>query len=529
VRDYEPIMIRSAAALACVLVATGCSGSSSSSSASPAPTDDAGADAGGPLALAPGDVAEVPVTDGVARATFDAHDTNEQYVVVVASTRFDTSGAELPWSVATDAAPDGASDPAGAGAALVTGCSLSADAWKAASIAPETPPSGTAVVEGATKTLHAPTPTGFEDIDVKAIAVSKSAVVWADVTAAHPATLDTAFVSQFLTDFESTILPRERSVFGVESDLDGDGHIALVFTPLTNKTAVAFFTGCDLDKWVGCAATNAGEYLWLTPPNAIQPPYNTPNAIKEILTHELSHLIHFNRKVVRNKLSDWTDSGYMVEGIGGFAQDAIGPQAGNLYVAQAGLDGIDQFSLGDTLVDGTPYDPPRDGVMRGGSYLFVRWLYDRAGGDTALSDGTVEGRGGPALVRALLDSPDSVATTLPVATKSAMADIGVDFYTALAMSNRDEAGGVAPTNACFSYLPVQIDPVTGKQRGADVFAKYHGTQMNGVAVAKGTSGTVRAGGVAYATISPPASGAPMSVAVTVDAKASPRVRIGRLH
>lgn len=67
--------------------------------------------------------------------------------------------------------------------------------------------------------------------------------------------------------------------------------------------------------------------------------------------------------------------------------------------------------LRDVLVDDTPYDMARDGVMRGGSYLFVRWLYDRAGGDTAKSDGTIEGHGGPAFLRAVLEAPASVATS----------------------------------------------------------------------------------------------------------------------
>lgn len=353
--------------------------------------------------------------------------------------------------------------------------------------------------------------------------------MWKDVTPAHPATLDDAFVSQFLTDFEDLILPRERAVFGVESDLDGDGHVSLVFTPLTYETAVAFFTGCDLVKSAGCPTSNAGEYLYLTPPNAIAPPYNTPNAIKEILTHELSHLVHFNRKVLRNRATEWMDSGYMIEGVGAFAQDAIGPQAGNLYVTQAGLAGIAQFSLGDVLLDGTPYDKSRDGVMRGGSYLFVRWLYDRAGGDTAKPDGTIEGRGGPAFLRAVLDAPESVSKALPTVTKASQADLAIDFYTALAMSNRDEAGGAAPTNPCFSFLPIETDPVTQRQRGADPFGEFHGMKMGGPALTKEKSGKLYAGGVTYVTVASPAGSSTLDLGVTVDAKAQPRVRVGRVR
>lgn len=480
---------------------------------------------GGPLALAPGDVAELPVQSGTAGARIATPGGNEKYVLVLASTRFDTSGDQLAYSVKLDAAPDGAS------ATPVTGCSVSTDPWSTTNVPKETAPSGTAVTVGTTRTINVQRAVGFETIQAKAIAVGKSAVVWADVTPAHPANLDTTFVNQFLSDFEDTILPRERTVFGMESDLDGDGHISLVFTPLTYDTAVAFFTGCDLVDAGGCLTTNHGEYLYLTPPDAIAPPYNTPNAIKEILTHECSHLINFNRKVLLNKLSSWPDSSYMDEGVGAFAQDAVGPQAGNLYVAMAGLDQIDQFSLGETLMDGAQYDLNRDGALRGGSYWFVRWLYDQAGADTANTDGTITNKGGISFFRALLDAKTSIAKDLPGETQASASDIAMDFYTTLAMSNRDETGGVAPTDPCFAYQPIATDPVWQTQRGANIYAKFHGMQMNGPKTqpAATADGKLLAGGVEYLDVDAKSGQSELDLTVTVDPKAQARVRIGRVR
>lgn len=509
-------------------------GCSSSPAGSAAATDGgggsagaAGADAGpsGPLALAPGEVAEIATSAGSASVRIATPAGDEQFVLVLASTRFESGAPDSTYSLGPGT-PDDAST-----ASIASGCSLGTDPWQTTPVPAETPPSGTAVAVGDTRTITVQRAIGVEAIQAQAIAVGKSAVVWADVTPAHPANLDTAFVDQFLTDFEDTILPRERAVFGMESDQDKDGHIALVFTPLTYQTAVAFFTGCDLASITGCPASNHGEYLYLTPPDTIAPPYNTPAAIKEILAHECSHLIHFNRKVLRNGLSIWPDSSYLIEGVGGFAQDVVGPQAGNLYVTQAGLDGIDQFSLGDTLVDFAQYDTQRDGVLRGGSYLFVRWLYDRAGSDVANPDGTITGKGGPALMRALLDAPDSVATLLPTAAKAPIGDIATDFYTALAMSNRDEIGGVAPTNPCFAYLPASTDPVWARQRGCDVYAQFHGMQMNGPAIqqADAVDGQLRAGGVEYVEIDATAGQPELDLSLTLDASALPRVRIGRIR
>jgi hypothetical protein len=74
--------------------------------------------------------------------------------------------------------------------------------------------------------------------------------------------------------------------------------------------------------------------------------------------------------------------------------------------------------------------------------------------------------------------------------------------------------------------------VTGKQRGADVFAQFHGMQMNGVAMTDARTtpaGTVRVGGAAYVTVSPAAAGAPLALTVKADPGLLPRVRVGRLR
>src|SRR5581483_11569183 len=221
------------------------------SCSSPSTPADAGTDSGmtmpdtGALfALAPGEVAEIALQDGVGGERIATPSGTEKFVAIVGSTRFDGAKAAAPYSIATDSAQNAGPST------IVTDCSIKSDAWKNQPLPSETPPSGTTVMVGAKKTIQMSTSNGPENIDVQAIAVSKTAVVWADVTQAHPANLDMTFVTQFLVDFDDIIIPRERTIFGVESDFDGDGHIGLVFTPLTYQTAVAFFTQCDLQQ--GC-------------------------------------------------------------------------------------------------------------------------------------------------------------------------------------------------------------------------------------------------------------------------------------
>lgn len=503
--------------LAAATALTACSSDKKTPAAPTTAVPDAGTTiTTGPIALAAGEVAEIEVVEGRAQARFTTSDP-QSLLLIVGSTKLESSAGTLTYSTTLEAEGDDT------GIKKLDACALSP--WSEAKASAETAPSGTAPAVGTTKKMSFSSGITSETIDVRAAAVGERAIVWVDETPAHPATLEKAFVDEFLADFESTILPRLRTLFGMESDLDGDGRISLVFSPLTKNQAVAFFTGCDLAKLKGCGAGNSGEYLYLTPPANIDPPYNTPAAIKETLAHELGHLLHFNRKVLRNKLTSWPDGSYMIEGFGGFTQDVSGYQAGNFYVAQAGLEKIDDFSLADVYGNRQDYDSKRDGVLRGGGYWFVRYLYDRGGGDDVASSGALVDNGGPSLLRAWLDAPSSISEG--IAARAKPEDVAMDFYTALALSNESKSGAVDPKNACFSFLPAKLDPLTNRQRGGDPRAEFHGQKLTGpkTKALASADGKLRAGGVEYLTF---ASGAgETTVRVNVDGAAGARVRVAR--
>jgi hypothetical protein len=482
---------------------------------------DAARDALPALVLEPGEVAELTIgADGSAGERLATPSGSERFVIVLASTRFGGEPEAVPFTVALDSGVRAGTSE------RVTGCATSSDAWRGKDVHTEPPPEGEGPALGATRELVLMTSESASKIQSEVVSVGRHAVVVRDTT--HPTTLDAAFAEQFRVDFENVIMPRARQVFGTEPDIDGNGRVQLVFSRLTQERGVAFFSACDLlGSLAGCPGSNHGEFLYLTPPDAIAPPYNTANAIKEILTHELSHLLHFKRKVLGNGLSTWTDTVYASEGIGALAQDVVGYQAGNLYVAKAGLEGIDRFSLSDVLVR-RPRPDANDGVLRGASYLFFRYLYDRAGGDDAVG-ADVKSRGGPAFLRALLDAPESVTEALPRVANASLADIAMDFFTTLATSNRDAAGLALPTNACFSYLPTSRDPVTAKQRGTSLFAQFHGQGMAGPRVVSVTAadGKLLPGGVEYLGIDATPGRAEAQFTLRVDPAVAPRVRVAR--
>jgi hypothetical protein len=98
------------------------------------------------------------------------------------------------------------------------------------------------------------------------------------------------------------------------------------------------------------------------------------------------------------------------------------------------------------------------------------------------------------------------------------------------MSNRDAVGGAAPTSSCFAYLPTVSDPVTTRQRGANLFAEFHGQQMGGpkLQLAGAVDGKLLAGGgelvqldAASGASSSPSASAPIRLAA---ASAHRRIR-----
>lgn len=513
----------------------------SSDAAADAPRSDASTDApvsdagpGAAFTMAPGEVAEVPVAAGVAALRLATPTGAERFVLVLASTRFAELDAPATYNVLPRV------DGFAPAPTLVTGCSLDESRWRATTLAPEAPPTGAAPAVGAERSFRVPIADDAgapEVLTARVAAVSERAVVWADVTPSHPATLDMTFVAGLLRVFDATILPRERAVFGTESDVDGDGRVALVFSPLlAQNNHQAFFWQCDLLGMPGCSGpggseSNRVEAVYLAPPDMLSPPYNTPAAVNEIVAHEVGHVIHFGRKVLRNRLTSWSDSVAMIEGFGGFAQDVIGFQLDGLRATKVALDQVDRFSMADVLADGADYDPVRKASLRGGAYLFVRWLYDRAGGDEAPADGTIAHRGGPALLRALLDAPTSVASSLRAVAGLNSADVAMDFYTALAASNRESGGGVAAANACFRYGAVATDPVTARPRGADLYSTFEGVMARGPAtqMAATADGSLRHGGVEYLQVDATAGAAELAVTVRADAPAAARVRVLRVR
>ena len=324
---------------------------------------------------------------------------------------------------------------------------------------------------------------GLLTISAEILLVSNSLVIALDRDTDPTLELDATKLAEIAVGFEDIVLPRERIFFGQESDVNDDGHVTVLFSPLVYETATAYVNPYDLitdpaARPVGVAA-NDQELIYVTPPQMLDPPSRgTARAIVETLAHEFQHAIYFYRKYQLNDIVGDPESAYITEGLSALAQDLTGYQAGNFFVSLAGLNEIDDVSINDLAASAGFYFPqPRDGSLRGGAYNMVRYLYDQAGGDVVLPNGDIDVANSPGIawLRALVDSPALGVQNIETAAGQSLVDVATDWYTAQMVDDRTDAlDQPLNTDPRYNYLPTVPDPLTGRTRGTSMFETFPG-------------------------------------------------------
>ena len=372
------------------------------------------------------------------------------------------------------------------------------------------------------------------DIDAQCQIVNEEIAIWFDITSTPTPTV--AEMDEIVRLFADIVMPRERIFFGQESDYNEDGVMHVLFSPIVNEDgAVAYFYPCDLmedpDSMLGCRYGNHAEMIYVTPPELLDERMGSPMALNETMAHETAHMIYFYRKFLLNDQPEAAENIYLNEALAAMAQDVTGMTGGNFFVARGGLDGIETFRVIDILTPGGGYaSGERDGALRGQSYLFLRYLFDQAGGETTQTDGTFVDDGGIAWLNTYVDSADLGADNIEtmMGGRDDM-EIVFDWLTCLAMSNRGPDSAPISDDPAYNYLPTQEDPLTGRTRGIDMFGTFRdmfslvGPMMASVAL---NDGEVYATGVQYLTF--PASDL-VDVTFDIDPTAIAWVRLARLE
>jgi len=386
-------------------------------------------------------------------------------------------------------------------------------------------------------TIH---PTGASAVTVTAEAarVAHGVVIWIDKTSTPSSDTAPALLDALVKQFGQTVIPRVRAFFGKESDVDQDGHVGILISSTLGTRELAFVSPCDLvatSKMPGCGAGsgNNAELIYMTAPGLLHAYYQKPEPLLETLAHEFQHVIYFHRKFVRNKLAGRKENYYLNEGLSHLAQDLVGYQQELVYLVKYGLRNVGLVSVPNLLspVISSNLAQPAGGTMRGAGYLFMRYLYDQAGGDSLDSSGKVQDRGGMAWLRKYIDSPELGAANVTRTTGKSEAQLSLQFWTALALSNRGQGGGPLCADPRYNYLPTSKDPGSGRQRGCNLFARISASSsLSGPATQAflKPDGKLFAGGAELLLLKAPAGSASLRFQVTTSAAARAMARLIRI-
>lgn len=286
--------------------------------------------------------------------------------------------------------------------------------------------------------------------------IGENVTFYVDLT--NPTSISDSDVSELCHHFDDQI-PIERSLFGDESDVNGDGKVTVLITPSVNRLGTlaggmitGFFYAADLQSPGGPNATSNGrELIYMVAPDpTAQYGFGLPTsfAIKQlipaVLVHEFQHAINFNQHVLLRGGS--VEEPWLNEGLSHLAEDLLGVGNENPSRYQLYLKKPSQYAIVTSSSPGL--------ASRGGIYLFLRYLYEQA------ADGS-------AFVRALLNTDAVGAENIEEAFAGSLSDFDQfgEFYLRFGLSLVMSGYGVS-ADARYLYQPPVTHPDTGHLMGA---------------------------------------------------------------
>jgi len=259
-------------------------------------------------------------------------------------------------------------------------------------------------------------------------------------------------------DVDAAIYPTDTLHFGTPSDIDGNGHVILYYTPrlaaLTSGDAALvgglFFRG-DLFATTACGASNQAEILYLSTSTSL-------SSTRGTIAHVLEHLINASTRIRTNAAAfedPWLDEalahaaedfvGRAVDGYTdmqrlAYADISNGPNAnayasyfqGNAGRYTAWLGAPQAFGGADTTAD-------TSAAARGAGWTLLRYAFDQYA------------HGSPAtLSRALAAGPTTGIYNLVSATGAPL-DSLIEGWLVASYATGYAIAGVAPRYTFTSY------------------------------------------------------------------------------
>jgi hypothetical protein len=301
-------------------------------------------------------------------------------------------------------------------------------------------------------------------------------------------------------EFQTPIRPVVTETFGLESDLDENDRVIILFTPAVNRLSKGlsegyvggFFYGLDLME--GVDGSNEGEIFYAMVPD---PEGREGTAISRstalatipaVLAHEFEHMVHFNQRMLLGNAEN-TEALWLSEALAQMAEDLVAAEYRRTHHHQK----ADQFRIGNWIrarrfleetsqVSVLASLPPGTLAERGAGWLLLKQLTEREGQEGLLA----------ALAASTLSGTENLTTHVGLVWQDLMADwAGALYLDGLGIPAREElgVGGIdLRTDLAWSggVYPLQPFVLTG------------GSSL--------VSGTLWSSAPKYFIISPPAGG-----------------------
>jgi hypothetical protein len=222
-----------------------------------------------------------------------------------------------------------------------------------------------------------------------------------------------AEMTSFGQSFDTLGYALDVANFGAPSDMDGNGRVAILFTPTVNAipappgaTVGGLFAARDLFPVSSCVASNEGEMFYMPVPDPNQTingnytnKANLAKGVLSILGHEFQHLINAGRRLYVNSAPSFEEV-WLNEGLSHIAEELLyyrisgnSPRTNiNLAVlqsSQAQLDAVNTYQIQNlsrlmSYMQSPEINSPFsqvDGLeMRGSIWELLRYSADRKGG-----------------------------------------------------------------------------------------------------------------------------------------------------
>ena len=242
---------------------------------------------------------------------------------------------------------------------------------------------------------------GFTTVTAEVVFTSTRALIYEDLNVPAGG-FSAADYAAFAAEFDDPIYDTDVDAFGAPSDIDGNGRVIILFTPVVNQLTppnsdgfvAGFFFGLDLTSLAG---SNEAEIFYSVVPDPTgqfgdaRSRERILEVVPPVLAHEFQHMIHFNeRRLVRGGGSEalWLSEGlaHVAESLvadvfrsRGNVDRAFDYESANLARALRYLRDPEDVRLVVAFGDGTLAE-------RGAGWMFVQYLGGHFGGATVLGN-----------------------------------------------------------------------------------------------------------------------------------------------